>query len=158
MDVSADTNAHYNNSNNFMHWYNGSNACHNMISDETDDESNESNYDDFVERSLSLLPLPIEIDGGSETSPNAYDGQNIPEVTNISRPNHTTNRNQKSQIFCTIKFVSDDPKSIEDAMSSTNPAESKATMKKDIDSIMTNNMWLLAVRRLWRQWVQDYFF
>uniref|UniRef100_A0A1A9VAI9 Uncharacterized protein n=1 Tax=Glossina austeni TaxID=7395 RepID=A0A1A9VAI9_GLOAU len=126
----------------------------NASSVQADDKSNEGNYDDLAERSTSLS-LPIEINGGSETSPNAYDGQNIPEVANIRRSHRTTNRNQKSQFFCKIKFVSDAPRSMEDA---TNPAESKATMKEDIDSFMTNNMWLLAVLRLWRQRVHDYFF
>ena len=59
-------------------------------------------------------------DDGGEWTPNPYEALNIPVEGGIRRPVRIANKNQPSTNFCAMKYISNDPGTVRQALSSEN--------------------------------------
>ncbi|XP_073841314.1 uncharacterized protein [Musca autumnalis] len=80
----------------------------------------------------------------STWSPDMHNNQPSSEGPTIRRSERIANRNQPSSSFCAMEFVSTDPGSFKEAMSSEHAENWKSAMNEEINSLKSNNTWVLT--------------
>lgn len=79
-----------------------------------------------------------------EWEPNQCNSRPIPTSENIRRSERIANRNQRSTAFSAIEYVSSDPQTIKQAMSSEDSEHWKKAMQDEMNSLKVNNTWTLV--------------
>lgn len=74
--------------------------------------------------------------------PSLDETQSLPPETSTARRLDRIANKAKTQNFCAMQFISDDP--VKNAMSSKNSAEWKDAMEAEMESRLGNNTWSLT--------------